>query len=79
MIVFLCSAALTWVVLEILGKWLLRTSSEENPLIYCEWENRINSLDFDANQESTISCIEEMGLTLEQAIGKLSLFTPSQI
>ena len=74
MIVFLCSSAVIWVVLEILGKRLLRTSPEENSLIYCEWENRINDLDFDANQDSTISCIEEIGLTLEQTIGKTFSF-----
>ena len=73
-LVFLGAVVLLWVVLDARVKRLLRTSPKEDPIIYCEWEDRINELDFDANQESTRIGFEEIGLTLNQAVGKTYSF-----
>jgi len=62
-LVFLCG------VLHIWGKMIDRASPEDTPLIYCEWQDRLNAFDFDANQASTISSLKDLSLTLEASIG----------
>ena len=73
-IVFLGVSAIAWMVLNIWEKQLLRKQPESPLEIYCEWENRINELDFNPSQASTISDLQDHGLTLEQAVGKSFIF-----
>ena len=72
--VLLGLGALLWLVLDVLVKKLMLKSSDDNAVIYCEWEDRINEFDFDAHQKSTISCFEELGLSLEQSVGRTFTF-----
>lgn len=68
------SAVFLVATLHIWGRMIERASPEDAPLIYCEWQDRLNAFDFCANQASTISSLKDLGLTLEASIGKTFTF-----
>jgi len=68
------SVVFLWAALYIWGRMIERASPADTPLIYCEWQDRLNAFDFDANQASTVSSLKDLGLTLEASIGETFTF-----
>lgn len=71
----LISAALIYILLDIYEKkYLSGVVNDDEAVIYCEWEGRINDSDFLANEESTISSLADIGFTLDKAVGNEYVF-----
>ena len=70
---FMSLAAVAWVIMHFYEKSLLKDLGDEQPAIYCEWENRLNETDFRFSQ-FTVRDLTDLGFTPETALGKSFVF-----
>ena len=67
-------ALLAWVLMEIYERILLSKIDSDETIIYCEWDERINETDFSATQERTIECLNDIGESIDSALGNEYIF-----
>lgn len=71
--ILLIVAGVIYLVLDFYEKKYFSGADDET-VIYCEWDGRINETDFLANEESTVTSLADIGFTLEKAIGHEYVF-----
>lgn len=70
---FMGAAAIAWAAMHFYEKKFLGDSLEDSPVIYCEWENRLNLTDFRVSEMTKLD-LNAAGLSLKSAIGSEFVF-----